>query len=425
MSTTTAAGPAPELLAEEPRPGPARVLRSPTQRTPYAVVEVLRLLVVVFFAGAGYQLGLSVGDGRPVLGALNGTAIGLVVGSGLGYVLGGVLGRRTAQTTELARTRLRDVSAEQIVAGALGLMGGVVVGAGVAWPVFLLPDATLAFPLFGFVVVVLAYAGSQIAMSKRTGVLELFGERAGLTPRALSAAALPRLVDTSVAVDGRILDVVRAGFLHGTVLVCSPVLAELQGMADSGDDHVRAKGRRGLEVLEALQREHGVDLEVLDLEVPGVHEVDAKLVRICLDRGTALLTLDTNLAKAAALAGVPVLNLHALAIALRPTVAAGDDVPVLLLKPGKEPGQAVGYLDDGSMVVVERGRPQLGAELGVRVTSVLTTANGRLVFGVPADEPDGGGSARPRRPAPARPSVPRSFAGRPTPASMPPHRRTP
>jgi uncharacterized protein YacL len=382
-------------------------------------VEVLRLLVVVFFAGAGYQVGLSVGDGRPVLGALNGTAIGLVVGSGLGYVLGGVLGRRTAQTTELARTRLRDVSAEQIVAGALGLMGGVFVGAGVAWPVFLLPDATLAFPLFGFVVVVLGYSGSQIAMSKRTGVLELFGERAGLTPRAVVAAALPRLVDTSVAVDGRILDVVRAGFLHGTVLVCSPVLTELQGMADSGDEHTRVKGRRGLEVLEALQREHGVDLEVLDLEVPGVHEVDAKLVRICLDRGTALLTLDTNLAKAAGLAGVSVLNLHALALALRPPVAAGDDVPVLLLKPGKEPGQAVGYLDDGSMVVVERGRPHLGTELGVRVTSVLTTANGRLVFGVPADEHDHA-TARSRRPP-----VPRSATGRATPASMPSHRRSP
>jgi len=424
MRTDPAAGPDPELLVEEPGPGPTHVVRSAPQRTPYAVVEVLRLLTVVFFAGAGYQVGVSTGDGRPVLGALNGTALGLVVGSGLGYVLGGVLGRRTAQTTELARTRLRDVSAEQIVAGALGLVGGVVVGAGVAWPVFLLPDDALAFPLFGVVVVVLAYSGSQIAMSKRSGVLALFGERTGITPRSLSAAALPRVVDTSVAVDGRILDVVRAGFLHGTVLVCSPVLAELQGMADAGDDHVRARGRRGLEVLEALQREHGVDLEVLDLEVPGVHEVDAKLVRICLDRGTALLTLDTNLAKAAALAGVSVLNLHALALALRPPVAAGDDVPVLLLKPGKEPGQAVGYLDDGSMVVVERGRSHLGADLVVRVTSVLTTANGRLVFAVPAEEPDDGGT-RPRRPRAARPPVPRPATGRPTPASMPSSRRSP
>ena len=109
-------------------------------------------------------------------------------------------------------------------------------------------------------------------------------------------------------------------------------------------------------------------------------EVDAKLVRLCLDREAALLTLDTNLARAAALAGVRVLNLHALTLALRPPVNAGDDVHVLLIKQGKEAGQAVGYLDDGTMVVVERGREQLGSEVSVRVTSVLTTANGRMVF---------------------------------------------
>jgi len=374
--------------------------RTRTPRTPYAVLEALRLMVVVFFAGAGYQVGSSVDGDRPVLGVLNGTAVGLVLGSGLGYVLGGALGRRTAATAETAGTRLRDVSAEQLVAGALGVVGGVLVGAGVAWPVFLLPQAYLAFPLFGFVVLVLAYLGSQVAMSKREGVLALFGDRAGLARRALPAAALPRVVDTSVAIDGRVLDVVRAGFLHGTVLVPTPVLAELQGLADAADDLRRSRGRRGLEVLEALKREQGVDVEV-----------DAKLVRICLDREAALLTLDTNLAKAASLAGVRVLNLHALALAMRPPVAAGDDVPVLLLKAGKEAGQAVGYLDDGSMVVVEGGRSRLGHEVPVRVTSVLTTANGRLVFGRPADA-DGSASSRPVRAA-------RAVPGRPSPASVP------
>jgi len=365
-------------------------------RTPYAVLEVLRLLVVVFFAGAGYQVGASVDPDRTVLGALNGTAVGLVLGSGLGYVLGGVLGRRTAAVAEGTRSRLRDVSAESLVAGALGMIGGVLLGAGIAWPVFFLPYAYLAFPLFGFIVVVLGYVGSQVAMAKRDGVLAMFGQHAGRAPRTTSASARPRLVDTSVAIDGRILDVVRAGFLHGQLLVPNPVLTELQGLADASDDLRRSRGRRGLEVLEALQREGEVSLEVLDVDVPGVHEVDAKLVRICLDRGTALLTLDTNLAKAAALAGVQVLNLHALAMAMRPAVAAGDDVPVLLLKAGKEHGQAVGYLDDGSMVVVERGRYRLNEQVSVHVTSVLTTANGRLVFGHPADDPPEAAAARPR-----------------------------
>ena len=420
MSTST--GPDEGLPPGGSGPGPSHVpasQRTRTPRTPYAVLEALRLLVVVFFAGAGYQIGSSVDADRPVLGALNGTAVGLVLGSGFGYVLGGVLGRRTAATAETARTRLRDVSADQLVAGALGVVGGVLVGAGVAWPVFFLPQAYLAFPLFGFVVLVLAYFGSQVAMSKREGVLALFGERAGLSPRTLPTAALPRVIDTSVAVDGRVLDVVRAGFLHGTVLVPTPVLAELQGLADAADDLRRSRGRRGLEVLEALKREEGVDVEVLDLDVPGVHEVDAKLVRICLDRDAALLTLDTNLAKAAGLAGVRVLNLHALSLAMRPPVAAGDDVPVLLLKAGKEAGQAVGYLDDGSMVVVEGGRSRLGHEVPVRVTSVLTTANGRLVFGRPADADD---------PPPRATRTPRAVPGRPSPASVPSRpagRRTP
>ena len=415
---TTRTGPDAASLDEQgAAPGPSHVQAGRSTRTPYAVVEVLRLLVVVFFAGAGYQLGVSLGSDRPVLGALNGTALGLVLGSGLGYVLGGVLGRRTAVTTELARTRLRDVSAEQLVAGALGLVGGVLLGAGVAWPVFLFPHATMAFPLFGVVVVVLGHSGAQIAMSKRAAVLAMFGERAGLTPRDVPTAALPRVIDTSVAVDGRILDVVRAGFLHGSVLLPTPVLGELQAMADSADDLRRSKGRRGLQALEALQREDGVELEVLDVDVPQVPEVDAKLGRICLDRGVALLTLDTNLARAAALAGVRVLNLHALALALRPPVAVGDEVAVLLLKVGKDAGQAVGYLDDGSMVVVERARARIGSEVVVRVTSVLTTANGRLVFGALADDTATSGA----EPCPAPPRVP---ATRPSPAAMPSRRRS-
>jgi uncharacterized protein YacL len=375
---------------------------------PTIVLEGLRFLVVVFFAGAGYQVGTGVESGKSVLGALNGTAVGLIIGSGLGYVLGGVLGRTTATSAESVRTRLHETSAEELVAGGLGTIGGVLLGAGVAWPVFLLRESFLAFPLFAFVCVAMGYVGFLVGASKRDGVLALFGDRAGRAPREVAASSLPRVIDTSVAIDGRILDVVRAGFLHGTVLVPTPVLAELQAFADAGDDVRRAKGRRGLEVLEALKREPGVDVEVLEADVPAVPEVDGKLVRICLDRGAALLTLDTNLAKSAALTGVKVLNLHALALALRPPVTAGEDVTVHLLKPGKEAGQAVGYLDDGSMVVVEQARDRVGSDASVQVTSVVTTANGRLVFGRLTGAPDG--ASRPQR---------RRTPG-PTPASVPP-----
>jgi uncharacterized protein YacL len=358
------------------------------------------LLVVVFFAGAGYEVGSGVDKDTSVLGALNGTALGLLLGSGLGYVLGGLLGRTAASSAESTRLRLQDVSAEELVAGALGAVGGVLLGAGTAWPVFFLRQAYLSFPLFAFVCVALGYVGYLVGSSKRDGVLQLFGTRAGLSPRETATAARPRVIDTSVAIDARILDVVRAGFLHGTMLVTTPVLAELQGFADSADDLRRAKGRRGLDVLEALKREPGIDLEVLDVDVPGVAEVDAKLVRICLDRGAALLTLDTNLAKAASLAGAKVMNLHALALAMRPPVVAGEEVSLLLLKPGKEAGQAVGYLDDGSMVVVEHAREKVGSETVVHVTSVVTTANGRLVFGRLSGMPAGPRPQRRRTPGP-------------------------
>jgi uncharacterized protein YacL len=352
-----------------------------TARVPGGVVELLRFFAVVFFAGVGYEVARSLDSSEPILGPFNGVAVGVLIGSALGYVIGGVLGRTTITAVERTERSLADVSAEQIVAGGIGAVIGSLLGAGVAWPVFLIREPFIAFPLFGFAIVSLGLVGFRVGQSKRAGVLDLFGARAGLPPRPLATAALPRFIDTSVAVDGRILDVVRAGFMHGTTYVLSAVLDELQGMADSGDDTKRIRGRRGLDVLEALRRETGVDIEVIEDSVPGVPEVDAKLVRVCLDRNAALLTLDTNLAKAAAIAGVRVMNLHALALALRPPVIAGDDVTVLLLKPGKEPGQAVGYLDDGTMVVVEGGKAAIGKETSVRVTSVLTTANGRMVFG--------------------------------------------
>jgi uncharacterized protein YacL len=349
------------------------------------VVELYRLLIVVFFAGLGYEVARRYGSPERLLGPFNGVSIGVIIGSGLGYVLGGVLGRSTLSAVDRTTEALRDTSAEELVAGGVGLTCGVLLAGGIAWPLFFLPQPYLAFPLFLFVVAALGALGFRLGTAKRRDVLAMFGGHAGMARPVPTFSSLPRVLDTSVAVDGRILDVVRAGFLDGQMLVPTPVLAELQGLADAADPTRRSRGRRGLDVLAALRREPAVELEVLDDDVPAVPEVDAKLVRICLDRPAALVTLDTNLAKVAALAGVRVLNLHALALALRPPVVAGDDVPVALLKAGRDPGQAVGYLDDGTMVVAEGARDRIGAEVLVRVTSVLTTANGRMVFGRPVD----------------------------------------
>src|SRR5450755_1195698 len=381
------------------------------KRAPSGVVDVLRLLVVVFFAGLGYEVSKRFSSGAFELGPLNGVMVGIIIGSGLGYVLGGVLGRTTVTVVGRTEHSLREASAEELVAGSFGGVIGVLVGAGVAWWIFLLLQPFLAFPLFGFVVLVIGYLGYRLGTSRREEMLCLFASRARMGPRPLATSNLPRIVDTSVAIDGRVVDVVRAGFLHGTLLVPSPVLTELQGLADAGDDTRRSKGRRGLQNLEALKRESGVNVEVLDDDVPGVPEVDAKLVRLCLDRNLPLLTLDTNLAKVAALAGIHVMNLHGLALALRPPVSAGDDVVVHLLRPGKEHGQAVGYLDDGTMVVAERSRDHIGDEVAIHVTSVLTTANGRMVFGQPVV------TAAPTAHVPAAPAASAPVPAAPAPAA--------
>jgi len=352
---------------------------------PSNVVEVLRLCVVVFVAGLGFTIGDGSASDGPVVGPFDAASLGVILGAGVGYVLGGVVARLTGRSLREAEAAVRRRSPEQLLAGGLGAVLGVLAGGGLAWPILLVGPATLTLPLFAFVVVTLGTLGYRLGQWQRDGLLAIFGHRAGLGAgsMALSMAAQPKLLDSSVAIDGRIVDVVRAGFLHGRMVVAQPVLGELQGLADAGDDTRRAKGRRGLATLEALRRERDLDVEVVEDEAPQVPDVDAKLVRMALDREIPLLTLDSNLARVANLAGCRVMNLHALSLALRPPVSAGDVVAVLLTRPGKEAGQAVGYLDDGTMVVVERARQHVGDEVRASVTSVLTTANGRMVFAKP------------------------------------------
>ena len=367
-------------------------------RVPVGVIELLRLFVVVFFAGLGYQIAVAAQPVSLRLGPLDATGAAVLLGAAIGYVLGGVIARLTVRTVATAEHRLRQRSTEQVLSGMIGAAVGVLVAAAVTWPLLLLGSQVVTLPLFGFVLVTVALLGYRVGLARRHDLLAIFGAQAGLAGTSSPTPSDERVLDTSVAIDGRIVDVVTAGFLHGTFVVPQPVLDELQGLADAGDDVRRARGRRGLAALEALRRQRGIDLEVVADQAREVPEVDAKLVRTCLDRDAALLTLDTNLAKAAALAGVRVMNLHALALALRPPVNAGDVVPVLLLKAGKEPGQAVGYLDDGTMVVVERARPLIGSEAAVLVSSVLTTANGRMVFGHPSGPAPAHG--KPAPPAP-------------------------
>lgn len=386
--------------------------RDTTALAPHALVEVLRFCVVIFLTGVGYQVAKGLGSEEAVVGPFDAASTGMILGAAFGYVIGGLVARLTLRTVSATESALSGRSAEQLLAALVGAIVGVLVSAAMAWPVLLLGAMQYTAPLFIFVVVTVASLGYRLGLSQRDGVLALLGGRGSLETRRPSASSLPKLIDTSVAIDARIVDVVRAGFLHGLIVVPEPVLGELQAFADSADEQRRAKGRRGLEALETLRRERGVDLEVVADEAPEIAEVDGKLVHMALERKAALLTQDTNLARVAAVAGCRVMNLHALALALRPPVLAGDAVSVLLTRAGKEAGQAVGYLDDGTMVVVERARDRIGHEAAVVVTSVLVTTNGRLVFArLTADDPAAAS-------VPAQATGPDQTAGAPTPADL-------
>ncbi len=282
--------------------------------------------------------------------------------------------------------RLHAESLPDLVAATVGLLVGLLLAALVG--VFL---ATLPWHL-GFVIslivaLVFAYWGLTLGLSRRHEMMALV-----LGPARAAGVLVAHpvdsgvLLDTSVIIDGRIMDIAQTGFLRDKILVPHFVLAELQYIADSSDALRRNRGRRGLEVLNLLQKEPLVDIEFIDEDAPEVTEVDMKLIKLATRRNAAIMTNDYNLNRVAQLEGVRILNLNNLANALKPVVIPGEEMNIQVIKEGKEQNQGVAYLDDGTMIVVENGRRYMNQTIGVIVTSVLQTAAGRMIFATPASE---------------------------------------
>ena len=200
------------------------------------------------------------------------------------------------------------------------------------------------------------------------------------TPGSAGIAACRKYLDTSVIIDGRIADVAHAGFLEGEIVVPTFVLAELHHIADSADNLRRARGRRGLDVLNRLQKMDGLHLRMDDTDYTDVDEVDVKLLRLCRERGGAVVTNDYNLNKVAGVTGIRVMNINDLANAVKPMLVAGEELNVQVVREGKEPGQGVSFLDDGTMIVIENGKRLVGECVPVVVTTVLQTSAGRMIF---------------------------------------------
>lgn len=275
-------------------------------------------------------------------------------------------------------------------------IGGVIVGLLAALALSpILENLQVVGPFIQFFVsLLLAYLGFRIMFSRREEVMAMIGPlfargssrdkgaRSTASSQPLRAGDA-KLLDTSVIIDGRIADIVETGFIEGVLIIPSFVLEELQHIADSSDVLKRNRGRRGLDILNRIQKELKVKVQVMEIDFEEISEVDSKLVRLAKQMGGKVVTNDFNLNKVCELQGVPVLNINDLANAVKPVVLPGEEISVQVIKDGKEYGQGIGYLDDGTMIVIESGREFIGHRVDVLVTSVLQTSAGRMIFAKP------------------------------------------
>ncbi len=330
--------------------------------------------------------------------------LGLVAGC---MVLGGLVGyglapwciRQILEASNWIEYRVQRIPTVDLVFGAVGAIVGVVVAYFLSEPLHLIPLLGPYLPTV--VALTLGYVGLVVGLKKKEDLGVAFwsklaskersaaarGEKGSGTATAGEAAlggkATHKLLDTSVIIDGRIADICQTGFIEGPLVIPHFILEELRHIADSSDALKRNRGRRGLDILNKIQKELSMQVQITERDPAPDQDVDGKLLRLAKMMGGVVLTNDFNLNKVAELQGVRVLNINELSNALKPVVLPGEEMQVHVVKDGKETGQGVAYLDDGTMIVVDGGRKFIGDTVGVLVTSVLQTAAGRMIFAKP------------------------------------------
>lgn len=330
-------------------------------------------LRVIFFS-ISVLLGLGVG-----FASGSGDSMHLFIGAALGALISGII--------IAVQQSLQRVPSVMAIGAGVGFSIGVVL-AGVlifsAGQIF--PQSTLVTQ-FGTmaVLIVLPYLGLIVGLRLGESSDWKIGTK---EEEGSNSAAVPKLLDTSVIIDGRIADICETGFIEGKFIIPQFILQELQHISDSADGLKRARGRRGLDILNHIQKKIDIDVTIVEEDFPHIKEVDAKLVELGKKLGAKILTNDLNLNKVAELQGVHVLNINDLSNALKPVVLPGETIRVFVLKEGKETGQGVAYLDDGTMVVVDNAKRCIGKNVDVIVTSVLQTSAGRMIFTRVKEESD-------------------------------------
>jgi uncharacterized protein YacL len=337
-------------------------------------VEGVRLFVVLQATAAGFLVARDL--------PMQSQGLVAMIGCLVGYVTGGMFGRVLERALGVVERRVDKLPAAQVVAGTVGAVLGAIAGVLLALPVALLLPTHAVLPLLGLAAWVVGWLGFRILGRKSVSLLEMLGLSTRPLVRAQAYDARDGLlVDSSVVMDGQLLALARAGIIGSDLLVPRFVLDEVQGFADAPDETRSRRAMRGMETLEALRTEGLLRLYVLDDELPEIDHVDAKLIALAKRLQLRLLTNDAPLARNAELQGVSTCNLRRLAYEISPVVMPGDFVRVALTREGKESGQGVGHLDDGSMVVVNGGAGLVGGpEVMLQVTSIVPTSAGRLVF---------------------------------------------
>ncbi len=348
------------------------------------VVRLLGMIVFAILAGWG---------GAALARPLDGSELAYTVLFGLVGALVGLILTPYITVAPAGRMRraVQKAPVHRMFAILIGLVVGLVVGALVALPLSLMPDPFGQFlPIIA--AAVFSYVGVAIMSLRQMDVMNYlrarngFSFRAGAEPGSNLGPGV--LLDTSVIIDGRIADVSQTGFISGPIIVPNFVLNELQYIADSSETMRRNRGRRGLELLNRMQKDSLVPVRITDMDVEGVHGVDDKLVLLARQLRCPIVTNDYNLNKVAELQGVTVLNVNELANAVRAILLPGEPLPIRIIQEGKERGQGVGYLEDGTMVVVEDGQHFIDQKVDTVVTKVLQTSAGRMVFARLADGED-------------------------------------
>jgi uncharacterized protein YacL len=342
------------------------------------IVRIIGMLVIGIIAGYwGYDIAAK-------------SAPDLIISYSLGFSLLGALSGLlftpyiTTRPAHALRSKLGQMAAESLFAGMTGLVVGLLIAALLAFPLSLLPAPFgEILPFIG--VLVFSYFGISLFMMRQGDIMGLLSALSGRNEGGSSSSwtNLNRniLLDTSVIIDGRVADIAKTGFLPGTLLIPRFVLNELQYIADSPDGMRRQRGRRGMEVLAELQKLPNILVRISDINVEGVREVDDKLIVLGKQLKSPVLTNDYNLNRIAELQGVTVLNINELANAVKSVVLPGEALRINIMQEGKEHSQGVGYMEDGTMVVVENGKEYIGEYMDVNITKVLQTAAGRMIFG--------------------------------------------